>query len=87
MYKFEFDANKSATNFEKHGINFVKAQEIWADPNFLQVKAISEGESRFLIIGTIAEKYWSAIITFRNENIRIISVRRSRKTEISLYEN
>ena len=87
MYKFEFDNAKSCTNFDKHGINFIAAQELWADPDLLQIKAKSEGEQRYLVIGIIAEKYWSAVITYRGDIIRIISVRRSRKTEVSFYES
>jgi len=87
MYKFEFNTTKSCTNFDKHGINFIAAQELWADPDFLQVKAKSEGEQRYLVIGLIAEKHWSAVITYRGDIIRIISVRRSRKAEVSLYES
>ncbi|MBR7888777.1 BrnT family toxin [Marinomonas sp. A79] len=87
MYKFEFDTNKSSTNLNKHGINFIDAQELWSDPDLLQVKAKSEGEQRYLIIGTIADKFWSAVITYREDTIRIISVRRSRKAEVSIYES
>ena len=47
MYKFEFDTTKSCTNFDKHGINFNSAQELWTDPDILQVKAKSEGEQRY----------------------------------------
>ena len=87
MYEFEFDTHKSCANFDKHGINFVAAQALWEDPDFLRVKAKSEGEQRYLVIGLIAEKYWSAVITYRDDIIRIISVRRSRKAEVSLYES
>ena len=87
MYKFEFDINKSSTNLDKHGINFIDAQELWADPDLLQVKAKSESEQRYLIIGNIAGKFWSAVITYRENTIRIISVRRSRKAEVLIYES
>jgi len=87
MGEFEFDTNKSSSNFDKHGINFIGAQELWLDPDLLQVKAKSEDEQRYLVIGTIAEKHWSAVITYRNDTIRIISVRRSRKAEVLLYES
>ena len=87
MYKFEFDTITSRINFDKHGISFTDAQELWADPDIIQVKAKSEGEQRYLLIGIIAEKYRSAVITYRDDVIRIISVRRSRKTEVSLYES
>jgi uncharacterized DUF497 family protein len=87
MYKFEFNANKSCINLGKHGVNFIDAQELWADPDLLQVKSKSESEQRYLVIGIIAGKYWSAVITYRNDIIRIISVRRSRKAEVSIYES
>jgi uncharacterized DUF497 family protein len=87
MYIFEFDSNKSSLNLDKHGINFIDAQKLWADSDLLQVKAKSEGEQRYLVIGIIAGKFWSAVITYRDDIIRIISVRRSRKAEVSLYES
>jgi len=86
MQTFEYDNNKSASNFDKHGINFEVAQKLWDDPYFIQVKAKSDGEERYLVIGTIDAKYWSAVITYRMGLVRIISVRRSRKAEVSLYE-
>jgi len=85
--EFEFDQNKSESNRSKHGINFVEAQELWNDPERLQIPARTEDEPRFLVIGQIAGKCWSAIITYRESKIRIISVRRSRKQEIELYES
>lgn len=71
----------------KLGIDFVQAQGLWDDPNLLEVRAKSADEPRYLIIGVISQKYWSAIVTHRDEKIRIISVRRSRQTEIELYES
>jgi uncharacterized protein len=86
MYTFEYDNHKSQSNLEKHGIDFMDAQQIWNDPDFIEIQANSDGELRSLVVGCIAEKYWSAVITYRFKNIRIISVRRSRKSEIMLYE-
>jgi Uncharacterized protein conserved in bacteria len=85
--EFEYDRRKSDSNKSKHGIDFEEAQLIWSDPNFLEVQANSDDEPRFLIIGKIFDKHWSAVITYRNANIRIISVRRSRKTEVAIYES
>ena len=84
---FEFDQNKSDTNKIKHGIDFIEAQELWNDVDFLEIPAKTTDESRFLIIGKIGEKHWTGIITYRNDNIRIISVRRARNEEIELYES
>ncbi len=87
MVKFEFDKNKSQSNFEKHGIDFVDAQQLWNDSDLLEIPAKTVDEPRFLVIGVIAEKYWSGVITYRDKRIRIISVRRSRKEEVILYES
>lgn len=84
---FEFDENKSQTSLQKHGIDFMDAQQLWNDPDLLEIPAKTEDEPRFLIIGVIAGKHWSGVITYREQNIRIISVRRSRKKEVALYES
>lgn len=87
MFKFEFDENKSRSNLEKHGIDFHSAQELWRDPDLIEIRAKSTDEPRSLVIGLIHDKAWSAVITYRGETIRIISVRRSRNTEIEIYES
>ena len=86
MMAFEFDDAKSRSNLEKHGIDFEAAQELWQDPDVVEVQAKVEGEPRFLIIGRIGTKHWSAIVTYRDDRIRLISVRRARKSEVNLYE-
>ncbi len=87
MDEFEFDEAKSQANLNKHGIDFVAAQELWKDPYLLEIRAKSEDEPRFGLIGKIDERYWSAIVTYREGRIRLISVRRSRKKEVELYES
>lgn len=84
---FEFDPDKNKINKNKHGIDFYEAQRLWEDPDFIEIPLKTTDEQRLLIIGKIAEKHWSAIVTYRNEKIRIISVRRSRKEEVDLYES
>ncbi|NKB31474.1 MAG: BrnT family toxin [Pseudomonadales bacterium] len=87
MISFEFDEKKSKANCSKYGIDFVNAQLLWLDPNLLEVPAKTEDEPRFLVIGVIDRKHWSAVITYRSEVIRLISVRRSRGEEVKLYES
>ncbi len=84
---FEFDSSKSQRNREKHGIDFDEAQALWNDEARLEIPAKTLDEPRFLVVGKINNKYWSAVITYRVENIRIISVRRSRDEEIEIYES
>ncbi len=83
---FEFDPAKSNINKDKHGIDFIEAQALWADPDVVEIPARTVDEPRFLVIGRIDEKYWSGIITYRADNIRLISVRRARDEEVELYE-
>jgi uncharacterized DUF497 family protein len=85
--EFEFDSQKSDGNKKKHGIDFNEAQMLWDDPDLIEIPLITTDESRFLVIGKITEKHWSGIITYRKGNIRIISMRRSRKEEVDIYES
>jgi uncharacterized protein len=84
---FEYDPEKSSINKQKHGIDFIEGQKLWNDPLLLIVKARTTDEPRYLVIGQIMNIHWSAIITLRNDNIRIISMRRSRSEEVKLYES
>ena len=85
--EFEYDPKKSAANKHKHGIDFVEAQALWDDADLLEIPARTEDEPRFLVIGLIAGRHWSGVITYRGECIRIISVRRARKEEVEAYES
>ena len=85
--EFEFDPKKSENNKQKHGIDFYEAQELWDDPDFIEIPVKTSDEPRYLVIGKVSGKHWSGIITYRTEKIRIISVRRSRKEEVDIYES
>ncbi len=84
--EFEFDPKKSDINKAKHGIDFHEAQALWDDPDFIEIPVKTSDESRYLVMGKISGKHWSAVITYRGEKIRIISARRSRKEEVDIYE-
>lgn len=85
--EFEFDTAKSDNNRIKHGIDFYEAQALWDDADMVEIPAKVTDEMRFLVIGRIDEKHWSGVITYRGDVIRIISVRRSRKEEVDIYES
>ena len=87
MILFEFDAAKSESNRAKHGIDFIEAQSLWSDPMLLEIPAKTEDEPRFLAVGQIDGKHWSAVITYRGSHIRLISVLRARTEEVALYES
>jgi uncharacterized DUF497 family protein len=82
---FEFDPRKSEINKAKHGVDFVEAQGLWKSKVVL-LPAKDALEKRYMVIGTIKQEHWSAIITYRRSMIRIISVRKSTAAEIETYE-
>ena len=84
---FEFDPKMSLANLDKHGVDFDDAQQLWLDEYLLEIPANNTDEPRSLFIGMIAGKHWSAITTYRDRKIRLISVRRSRHKEIEVYES
>ncbi|MCX6487751.1 MAG: BrnT family toxin [Mycobacterium sp.] len=86
MLEFEFDPAKSVANLAKHGIDFTAAQSIWRDTHRIEVPARTTDEPRWMVIGQIGDRCWSAVVTYRYEHVRIISVRPSRESEASLYE-
>ncbi len=85
--EFEYNPAKSESNKKKHGIDFIKATALWEDMERLEIPARTEDEFRSMVIGKIDGKYWSAVITYRNNKVRIISVRKSHKKEVKLYES
>jgi len=87
LVEFEFDEAKSRANKVKHGIDFVEARALWLDETFVEVPARTEDEPRFVVVGMISEKHWSAVITYRGERVRLISVRRARVEEVEVYES
>ena len=84
--KFEYDPDKSAVNSEKHGIDFDEARALWDDPYLIEAPANVTDEPRFLAVGMIGARHWTAVYTYRSDRVRIISVRRARKQEIDHYE-
>jgi uncharacterized DUF497 family protein len=83
---FEFDPAKSAANLEKHGIDFDAAQALWEDDALIVARARLEDEPRWLAVGRIGGRHWTAVYTMRDGAVRIISVRRARGDEIDAYQ-
>ena len=85
--QFEYDPNKSYSNKEKHGIDFEEAQLLWIDSKRIEISARTIGELRKMLIAELNNEIWSVIFTIRENNIRIISVRKSRENEKEIYYN
>jgi len=84
--KFVWDEDKSKINKAKHGIDFESAKNLWLDEDRVEIYAPHPLEDRRILIANYQSKVWAAIYIMRNDNIRLISVRRARKREVNLYE-
>ena len=83
---FEYNPDKSAANFAKHGIDFEMAQMLWSDDRRVTGPTASDEEERWMVVGMIEGKLWSAVVTYRDDVTRLISVRRSRPKEAKQYD-
>ena len=52
--EFEFDLRKSESNKIKHSIDFNEAQELWDDPDLIEIPVRSNDEPRCLVIAKIS---------------------------------
>lgn len=85
--EFEYDPNKSASNKEKHGIDFEAAQEIWKDPDRrIHFSRKEKSEYRYSVVGKAKGKIYKAIYTNSDERIRLISTRRANRKERREYD-
>lgn len=85
--EFEWDENKAQTNFEKHGVTFEEAAEVFFDPFYQIGNTTTNNEQRDLIIGySLAQRLLLVVYVERGRRSRIISARPATRTERKLYE-
>lgn len=86
MKHFEWDENKQEANLTKHGIDFVDAIKIFADPYRIEFNSIRNGEKRYQTLGIVEDLVVLLVVyTDRDEKKRIISARRASKKEREVY--
>jgi uncharacterized protein len=83
--KFDWDPIKDARNEVKHGRSLSSATAIWTSP-VVTLPSKNPGEPRHLAIGIIEGNHWTVVFTLRGDVIRLISARRSRENEKTIYE-
>ncbi len=82
--KFTYDLKKSQSNKEKHGVDFEEAQKIWVSgPVIMPTKSVDE--PRWVAIGSIDIRVYTAVFTMRGDTVRIISCRPARTKEKEAY--
>lgn len=83
-----FDPAKDAINREKHGVSLAFGERVWSDVGVIVAPTIrvEDGEQRYRAIGEVDGRLWTAVHVYREETIRMISVRRSNDGERRLYD-
>jgi hypothetical protein len=83
----EWDSRKAAANLSKHGVPFLFAARVFDDPQRIQSDVSNErdGEQRQKCIGMIDGKMFAVVFTWRGDNRRIISARRTNAKEERQY--
>ncbi len=84
--QFEWDENKAASNFKKHGLDFSDAYRVFEEDTFtFEDSRLDYGEQRFVTLGVLNGV---AVVLIHTENIdviRVISFRKAVKNEQDLY--
>jgi uncharacterized protein len=84
---YQWDRNKAATNFNKHGIDFADAVAVFSDDLALTVNDERFDEERFITIGVdIFGRVLVVVYTLRANDIRLISARKATRPERTQYE-
>ncbi len=84
--EFEWDEVKRLANIKRHGLDFVRAKEIWQEP-VLEIPSSQthHGEKREIALGRVEGRLIAVVFTWRQERRRIISARAARKNEKEIY--
>ncbi len=86
--EFEWDEDKAQSNFEKHGVAFEEAVEVFFDPFYQTGDASRNGEEdREFIIGySLSQRVLLVVYTERGQRTRLISARPATRAERKVYE-
>ncbi|MDR1360927.1 MAG: BrnT family toxin [Rickettsiales bacterium] len=82
---FEWDDDKQAITKSLRNLDFADSWIIFSDENAITFQSDRDNEIRFKTIGKLEEKLIAVIHTQRENNARIISMRRAHKDEEEAY--
>jgi len=85
VMKFVWHESKRVQNLQKHGLDFVQAEQVFAGPTLTVEDARDyDGEQRFNTIGFLGTTLVTLCHTETDDHIRIISMRKADHHEIEL---
>jgi uncharacterized protein len=87
--EFQWDDQKAAENYAKHGVSFEMARDVFKDPFALEWLDDREnyGEERYGLIGMAEGRLLFVAYTMRGDAIRIISARGAEPHERKRYHD
>lgn len=83
---FEWDESKRAANLAKHGMDFMHAARLLSGPH-LAIVSWHRGEERVQAICLDKEEFVTVVYTMHGRQCRIISARRSHRSERRQYRH
>lgn len=84
--KVEWDETKRRINLQKHGIDFVGCEAIFAGTTKTTVDDREDyGEERFVTFGLLDDRVVAVVHTETADTIRVISIRKAKKHEQALF--
>lgn len=83
--EFEWDEAKRAANIEKHGLDFLRAAQLFDGRPAVTASSSQGGEPRWKTTGLIENVFITVIWTAREGRVRIISARRAWNAEEREY--
>jgi uncharacterized protein len=84
--EFEWDEAKRVSNIAKHGLDFVRIARLLDGPRVTKRASGAHGEERLLLTGKLDSRAVTAVVTWRGERLRIISLRSARNDEWRGYQ-
>ena len=84
---YEWDDAKSVENLSKHGLSFEDVEIVFSGPCVsFEDDRFDSSEERFITLGLLAGRVVVIAHTQRGENTRIISMRKARRREQTIYQ-
>ena len=82
----DFDPEKDATNFSKHGVSLAAAAQLDWDAALAWIDDRADyGELRIVALAPIGDRLFFVVFVDREDSRRIISLRRANRREVNHY--
>lgn len=86
--KIEYNPNKILQNIGNRNLSFeIVKQFEWETAIVMEDNRFDYGETRYCALGYIELRIYHLVFTYRNDTVRIISLRKANNREMTKYAN